>query len=97
MNKKREAFLRLAQGRVNKVLDALRILENCSNKASYEYGETDVEQMFLMIDEELAYVKSRFTETPRIAKSFVFEGVEAFTMSEEDEEVTENTEAVEGE
>lgn len=43
---KRQRFEKVAGHRVQKILDTLTLLQNCSNRNNYEYSETDVEQMF---------------------------------------------------
>lgn len=43
---KRQRFEKVAGNRVQKVLDTLQLLKNCSNRNNYEYSEADVEQMF---------------------------------------------------
>ena len=57
---KRERFLKLAEKRTNKLLNDLRLLGNCSNKANYEYTDEEVRQMFSSIDSELKRVKALF-------------------------------------
>lgn len=49
-SKRRERFERVASNRVQKVLDFLGLLGNCSNKNNYEYTEKDVELMFKEIN-----------------------------------------------
>lgn len=43
---KRERFENVASNRVQRILDTLQLLQNCSNKNNYEYTEKDVERMF---------------------------------------------------
>jgi len=45
---------------VNKVVRALRILGNCSNRAAYEYTSAEVDAMFQFIDEQVKEAKARF-------------------------------------
>lgn len=59
---KRERFLKLAEKRTNKILNDLRLLGNCSNKANYEYTDEEVRQMFSSIDGELKRVKALFKD-----------------------------------
>ena len=61
---KTEAFKRVARRRVNKVLTAIRVLGNCSNKASYEFTEVEVDMMFSAIEELLKSTRLRFKQTP---------------------------------
>ena len=43
---KRQRFEKVAGNRVQKILDTLQLLKNCSNRNNYEYSESDVEFMF---------------------------------------------------
>lgn len=42
---KRDRFVRLAQGRVNAALTANSKIEHLANKATYEYGDADVDRI----------------------------------------------------
>lgn len=70
-SKKRERFEKVASNRVQKVIDFLGLIGNCSNKNNYEYSEKDVELMFkeinraikearVMYDKELNKAKTGF-------------------------------------
>ena len=59
--RKREAFLRLAEKRTNAVMEKIRVLSNCSNSSAYQYYEDDVRKIFAAIDEELKAARARFT------------------------------------
>ena len=43
---KRERFENVASNRVQRILDTLQLLQNCSNKNNYEYTEKDVDRLF---------------------------------------------------
>lgn len=43
---KRNRFENVASNRVQRILDTLQLLQNCSNKNNYEYTEKDVDRMF---------------------------------------------------
>ena len=43
---KRLRFEKVASGRVQRILDTLQLIQNCSNRNNYEYDESDVERMF---------------------------------------------------
>ena len=52
----------VASNRVQRILDTLQLLQNCSNKNNYEYTEKDVDKMFSEIssavkDAKQAYIK----------------------------------------
>ena len=59
---KRQRFENVASNRVQRILDTLQLLQNCSNKNNYEYTEKDVDKMFFEIssavkDAKQAYIK----------------------------------------
>jgi hypothetical protein len=56
-SKKRERFEKVASKRVQKIIDFMRLLGNCSNKNNYEYSEKDVELMFREINRVLKETK----------------------------------------
>jgi bifunctional pyridoxal-dependent enzyme with beta-cystathionase and maltose regulon repressor activities len=62
MNKEspHDRFVRLATKRTNTVLEKLRVLGNCANRAAYEYSDDEVEKMFGAISDELRVIKAKF-------------------------------------
>lgn len=61
METKREKFVRLVEVRTNKIIDMLRLLGNCSNKANYDYTDEDVQKIFTTLEKEMKISKSKFT------------------------------------
>ena len=59
-SEKRQRFEKVASSRVQKVLDTLQLLKNCSNRNNYDYSETDVEQMFSEISKALRDTRSAY-------------------------------------
>lgn len=57
---KHDKFIRIAEGRTNKIIDMIRLLGNCSNKANYDYSDTEVKDIFNAIEAELKNAKTRF-------------------------------------
>jgi hypothetical protein len=57
---KREKFIRLAEARTNKILEMMKLLGNCSSKASYDYTEKDIKKIFAALEKELKNTKNRF-------------------------------------
>jgi hypothetical protein len=57
---KRDRFIRLAEKRVNKALDALRLVGNLSNRGNYEYADADVDKILKALEAELRELKRRF-------------------------------------
>ena len=55
-----ERFVRIAEARTNKIIDMIRLLGNCSSKATYEYSKEDVRKIFNAIETELKNSKAKF-------------------------------------
>lgn len=55
---RRERFTKVASTRVQKIIDTLILLQNCSNKNNYEYSSEDVDKMFNEISKALRDTKS---------------------------------------
>lgn len=66
----RERFKRLATARTNTILQRLKVLGNCSNTSIYEYGERDVEKIFLEIEKKVKETKAKFHYSSRKDKKF---------------------------
>lgn len=63
METKRERFVRLAEARTNKIIDMLRLLGNCANKANYDYFDADIQKIFGAIEKEVKVAKMKFCST----------------------------------
>ena len=59
---KRDRFVRLAEKRVDKIVDRLRVLGGCANRQLYEYTSKDIEQIKKAIEEELERVIELFND-----------------------------------
>ena len=53
----------MAPKRTQAVLDALRVLENCSNTSNYCYAHEEIEQIFSAIEQLTKEVRDRFSTT----------------------------------
>ena len=62
---KKTRFKKLANKRVNNVVNQIRVLSNLSNKSYYDYSEQDVKKIFKEIDEQLRIAKNKFTHKRR--------------------------------
>lgn len=60
VSSKRARFEKVAGNRVQKILDFLTLLQNCSNRNNYEYTEADVEHMFLEIQKAIKETKAKY-------------------------------------
>ena len=56
----RTRFEKVASTRVQKIINLLDLLGNCSNKNNYEYSEKDVDLMFSEINRALRESKNRY-------------------------------------
>ena len=61
MDAKEERFKKVAQARVNAVLDKLRLLGQCGNRKNYTYSDQQVEAMFKVVGKAMRESKSAFT------------------------------------
>lgn len=59
---KHDKFVRIAEARTNKIIDMIKLLGNCSNKATYQYDDTDVKKIFSTLEQELKSCKNRFQD-----------------------------------
>ena len=57
---RRERFTKIAERRVNKVLDGLDSLGKCSNRNNYEYSEEEVRKIFREIERKVKEIKLQF-------------------------------------
>lgn len=57
---KRDRFVRLAEGRVQAALSAIRKIGNLSNKRSYDYDESDVKKIMKALRDALADTERKF-------------------------------------
>ena len=57
---KQARFKRVAEKRVQRVLDSLRGLSQCSNKRMYEWDDGQLKKIWHAVEQELERAKSRF-------------------------------------
>lgn len=60
MRDRREKFVELAEKRVGKAIDMLRLIGNLSNSSNYEFDEEDVSKILGALDSEMRRLRSRF-------------------------------------
>ena len=70
MNIKREKFIRLAENRVNKALNDIRLIGNLSNKNNYDYDQADVNKIISTLEQEVRSVKKKFETVQQSNKKF---------------------------
>ena len=60
---KREKFIRLAEGRTQSALDAIRKLGNLSNRRAYEYSDSDVRKILKALRDATSDIERKFGST----------------------------------
>ena len=60
MNEKRQKFVRIAEARVNRHINLMRLIGNLSNKNAYQYDDQDVDKIFNAIQNEIDKAKAKF-------------------------------------
>lgn len=70
IQKKQENFKRIAESRTNKIIDAISLLGNLSNRSYYDYTQEQIEAMFDAIQDELNNQRLKFSEKDEKKKKF---------------------------
>lgn len=65
---KSERFKRIAENRTNRIIEALRLLGNCSNRSNYSYTDEEVKKIFSAIEAEVKETKLKFQSKTRSQK-----------------------------
>lgn len=68
MRDKRSKFVQLANQRVTKALDQIRLVGNLSNRAAYDFGEEDTKKIVKALQRAVDATKARFSETGSTAE-----------------------------
>jgi hypothetical protein len=72
MNAKEERFLRLAESRMNELIDKFRLVGNLADKRNYSYSDDQAKQILKALEEELRNLKAKFSSIEQKEKSFSF-------------------------
>jgi len=67
---KKANFVRIAESRTNKIIEAITLLGNLSNTSYYEYTPEQIDSMFSAIQDELDSQRKRFEEKEPKKKKF---------------------------
>ena len=59
---KEDRFVRVAEKRVNSLLDKIRLLGQTANRRTYAYTDKQVDDIFRVINDELRDARLRFRE-----------------------------------
>ncbi len=65
-----EKFKRIASRRVRNVIEGIRLLENCADKANYSYGDEQVKKIFSAINNELKIANALFNKSKNKKNKF---------------------------
>lgn len=60
MRDKRTRFVELAEARVRRATQTLRLIGNLSNLNNYTYSETDAQKILAKLDGELKLLRAKF-------------------------------------
>jgi hypothetical protein len=64
----RDQFIRMAERRVNRIMDALEKLGNCSDQKNYNYSDNDIKKIFEKIEKKLKETRLEFQGTSKNKK-----------------------------
>ena len=70
MSAKRDNFIRLAEGRVTRAIDSIRVIGNLSNRSNYEYTEEDSKRIIDALQREVNELKVQFKPRVNVQKGF---------------------------
>lgn len=64
---KRDKFIRLVEPRVERALNAIRVISllGGKNASNYDYGDSDVDRITMALEEALAQMAERMKRAPR--------------------------------
>lgn len=63
MRDKRAKFIQLANQRVTKALEQIRLVGNLSNRAAYDFTDEDTKKIVKALQKAVDTTKARFSET----------------------------------
>jgi hypothetical protein len=63
MRDKRAKFVQLANQRVTRAIDQIRLVGNLSNRAAYEYTEEDTKKIIRALQKAVDTAKARLTDS----------------------------------
>lgn len=73
MSRKHDNFVRLAEARVNKTLEAIRLVGNLSNRSNYEYSDEESRAILAAINAAVSDLRAQFNRaTDEEPKAFKF-------------------------
>jgi hypothetical protein len=70
VSEKRDNFIRLAEGRVTRAIDSIRVIGNLSNRSNYEYTAEDSKKIIDALQSEINALKVQFKPRETTNKGF---------------------------
>jgi hypothetical protein len=70
VSEKRDNFIRLAEGRVTRAIDSIRVIGNLSNRSNYEYTTEDSKRIIDALQSEINALKVQFKPKTPSSKGF---------------------------
>jgi len=70
VSEKRDNFIRLAEGRVTRAIDSIRVIGNLSNRSNYEYTADDSKKIIDALQSEINALKLQFKPKTSSGKGF---------------------------
>lgn len=68
MTQKRDRFVRLAEARVSRTLQSIRVIGNLANRGNYEYSDEDVRKILKALTAEIDAMVARFKNSDTKAR-----------------------------
>ncbi len=72
MRDKGAKFKELAESRVNRALNDIRLIGNLANRNNYEYSEEEVQKIISILEVELKALKAKFGSEIQKRRQFKF-------------------------
>lgn len=63
MNDKRANFVRLAEARVSRAMQSIRVVGNLANRSNYDFRDEDVRRIVEALKGEIAALEARFKKS----------------------------------
>ncbi|WP_050418897.1 hypothetical protein [Bradyrhizobium tropiciagri] len=60
MSEKRNKFVKLAEARVNRAIQDIRLIGNLSNRSAYDYDDEDVKKIFRALQKATDTARQKF-------------------------------------
>jgi hypothetical protein len=70
MNQKRLKFIKLAEGRTQAALEAIRKIGNLSNRRAYDYDEADARKIVKVLKDAVSDLERKLSSTGARTDSF---------------------------